>query len=100
MNYSNSGTSFASLRPLMSTCMRSEPELLVPVDERRPFKIGSISSIVTQLHTLGIAQLTGRAVFLLLLAWALLLDAITIDMPKGGTPLQGTVVGVGVGHVR
>jgi hypothetical protein len=80
--------------------VRPGPELPAPVDERCRFRAGSGSSVVTRLCTLGLARLVGRAVLLPLLAWAPLLDAIAVDVPKSGTPPRGATVGVGAGHAR
>ena len=78
----------------MSTCVRPEPKLPAPIDERRFFGTGSVSSIVTQLHTLRVARPAQHAVLLLLLAWAPLLDAVAGDTPRGGTLPRGAVVGI------
>jgi hypothetical protein len=80
--------------------VRPEPELPAPIDERRRFRAGLVSSAVTRLRTLGVARLAGRAVLLLLLAWAPLPDAIAGDTPRGGTPPRGAAVGVAGGHTR
>jgi hypothetical protein len=37
---------------------------------------------------------------LLLLAWAPLPDAVTVDAPKGGTPPRGAAAGVRAGRAR
>jgi hypothetical protein len=84
----------------VSTCVRPEPELPAPVDERRLFWAGSASSVVTRLRTLGVARPAGRAVLLLLLAWAPLLDAVAGDTPRGGTPPRGAAVGVAGSRTR
>jgi hypothetical protein len=80
--------------------VRPKSELPAPVDERRRFRAGSVFSVVTRLRTLGVGRPAGRAVLLLLLAWAPLLDAVAVDKPKGGIPPRGAAVGVGASHTR
>jgi hypothetical protein len=80
--------------------VRPEPELPGPVDERHHFRAGSGSSVVTRLRILGLARPVGRAVLLLLLAWALLPDAVAADVPQGGTSPRGATVGVGASRAR
>jgi hypothetical protein len=72
-------------------CVIPDPELPAPIDDLRHFRADSNCSPLTRLRTFGLARPAGQAVLLLLLAYAPLPDAVTVD-----GAMDGIAVGIAV----